>query len=192
MLSSMAERGKTRRQLVASTVELLRRQGAYGTGLHDVLDHSGAPRGSLYFHFPGGKEELVREALQEAADVVDRALEKSLDRHRNVAEAMADFLTRYGHRLEESNFTGGCPVAAVALDVAAEGDRLRTACDWALSGWVSILAERLREEGRDPDEAEALALTALSALEGALILSRARRTPDPLHAVAGQLHRLLS
>ena len=192
MLSYMAERGKTRKQLVASTVELLRRQGAYGTGLHDVLDHSGAPRGSLYFHFPGGKEELVREALQEAADVVDRALEKSLDRHRNVAEAMADFLTRYGHRLEESNFTGGCPVAAVALDVAAEGDRLRTACDWALSGWVSILAERLREEGRDPDEAEALALTALSALEGALILSRARRSADPLHAVAGQLHRLLS
>lgn len=192
MLSSMAERGKTRRQLVASTVELLRRQGAYGTGLHDVLDHSGAPRGSLYFHFPGGKEELVREALQEASDVVDRALEKSLDRHRNVAEAMADFLTRYGHRLEESNFTGGCPVAAVALDVAAEGDRLRTACDWALSGWVSILAERLREEGRDPDEAEALALTALSALEGALILSRARRSADPLRAVAGQLHRLLS
>jgi TetR/AcrR family transcriptional regulator, lmrAB and yxaGH operons repressor len=192
MLSSMAERGKTRKQLVASTVELLRRQGAYGTGLHDVLDHSGAPRGSLYFHFPGGKEELIREALQDAADVVDRALEKSLDRHRNVAEAMADFLTRYGHRLEESNFTGGCPVAAVALDVAAEGDRLRTACDWALSGWVSILAERLREEGRDPDEAEALALTALSALEGALILSRARRSAGPLHAVAGQLQRLLS
>src|SRR2546425_845094 len=104
MLSPMAERGKTRKQLVASTVELLRRQGAYGTGLHDVLDHSGAPRGSLYFHFPGG----------------------------------------------------------------------------------------LREEGRDPEEAEALALTALSALEGALILSRARRSPDPLHAVAGQLHRLLS
>src|ERR1700730_4353055 len=192
MLSSMAERGKTRKQLVASTVELLRRKVAYGTGLHDVLDHSGAPRGSLYFHFPGGKEELVREALQEAADVVDRALEKSLDRHRNVAEAMADFLTRYGHRLEESNFTGGCPVAAVALGVAAQGGRLRTACDWALSGWVSILAERLREEGRDPDEAEALALTALSALEGALILSRARRSADPLHAVAGQLRRLLS
>jgi TetR/AcrR family transcriptional repressor of lmrAB and yxaGH operons len=188
----MAERGKTRKQLVASTVELLRQQGAYGTGLHDVLDHSGAPRGSLYFHFPGGKEELIREALQEAADVMDRALEKSLDRHRNVAEAMADFLIRYGARLEDSNFTGGCPVAAVALDVVAEGDGLRTACDWALSGWVSILAERLREEGRDPEEAEALALTALSALEGGLILSRARRSSDPLRAVAGQLQRLLS
>src|SRR3982074_2146243 len=55
----MAERGKTRKQLVASTVELLRRQGAYGTGLQDVLTHSGAPRGSLYFHFPGGKEDLA-------------------------------------------------------------------------------------------------------------------------------------
>jgi TetR/AcrR family transcriptional regulator, lmrAB and yxaGH operons repressor len=192
MLSCMAERGKTRKQLVASTVELLRRQGAYGTGLHDVLDHSGAPRGSLYFHFPGGKEELVREAIQEAADLVDRSLQRSLDRHRSVAEAMEDFLTRYGDRLAESNFAGGCPVAAVVLDVAGDGDRLRTACDWALTGWASILAERLREEGRGPEEAEALALTSLSALEGALMLCRARHTVEPLQAVAGQLRRLLS
>jgi TetR/AcrR family transcriptional repressor of lmrAB and yxaGH operons len=192
MLAYVAERGQTRKQLVTSTVELLRRQGAYGTGLQDVLNHSGAPRGSLYFHFPGGKEELVREAIQEAADAIDRSLRKSLDRHQTVAEGLANFLGRYAERLAASDFNTGCPVAAVALDVAAEGDRLRTACDWALTGWVSILAQGLREEGRSPEEAEALALTSLAALEGALVLCRARRSAEPLHAVAGQLSRLLA
>jgi TetR/AcrR family transcriptional repressor of lmrAB and yxaGH operons len=192
MLSCVAERGQTRKQLVASTVELLRRQGAYGTGLQDVLTHSGAPRGSLYFHFPGGKEELVREAIQQAAAALDRSLQKSLDRQPSVAEGMRDFLGRYAERLAESGFNAGCPVAAVALDVPAEGDRLRTACDWALTGWVTMLAERLRDEGKSPEDAEALALTSLAALEGALVLCRARRSAEPLQAVAGQLHRLLA
>src|ERR1700694_580921 len=175
MLSSMAERGKTRRQLVASTVELLRRQGAYGTGLHDVLSHSGAPRGSLYFHFPGGKEQLVREAIQEAAAAIDRSLQKSLDRRPTVAEGIEDYLGRYAERFAATGFNAGCPVAAVALDVPAEGDRLRTACDWALTGWVTLVADRLRGEGRSPEEAESLAITSLAALEGALVLCRARR-----------------
>jgi TetR/AcrR family transcriptional regulator, lmrAB and yxaGH operons repressor len=188
----VAERGQTRKQLVASTVELLRRQGAYGTGLQDVLTHSGAPRGSLYFHFPGGKEELVREAIQDAAGALDRSLQKSLDRQPSVAEGLRDFFGRYAERLAESDFNAGCPVAAVALDVPAEGDRLRTACDWALTGWVTLLAERLRDEGKSPDEAEALALTSLAALEGALVFCRARRSAEPLQAVAAQLHRLLA
>jgi TetR/AcrR family transcriptional repressor of lmrAB and yxaGH operons len=188
----VAERGQTRKQLVASTIELLRRQGAYGTGLQDVLSHSGAPRGSLYFHFPGGKEQLVREAIQEAAAAIDRSLQKSLDRQPTVAEGMEDYLGRYAERFAATNFNAGCPVAGVALDVPAEGDRLRTACDWALTGWVTMVAERLRGEGRSPEEAEALAITSLAALEGALVLCRARRSAEPLQAVAGQLRRLLA
>src|SRR2546421_11033917 len=120
MLCLMAERGKTRKQLVASTVELLRRQGAYGTGLQDVLTHSGAPRGSLYFHFPGGKEELVREAIQDAAGALDRSLQKSLDRQPSVAEGLRDFFGRYAERLTESDFNAGCPGAAGAPDGPAE------------------------------------------------------------------------
>jgi TetR/AcrR family transcriptional repressor of lmrAB and yxaGH operons len=68
---------------------------------------------------------------------------------------------------------------------------LRTACDWALTGWVTLLAERLRAEGRAPEEAESLALTAVAGLEGSLVLCRARLSLDPLLAVAGQLRRLL-
>src|SRR3981081_2812 len=105
----MPQRGKTRKRLITSTIQLLRRQGAHGTGLQEVLSHSGAPRGSLYFHFPGGKEELVREAIQEAAGVVDRWLRESLDRQPSAAEGLEDFLGRYGRQLERAGFEEGCP-----------------------------------------------------------------------------------
>ena len=188
----MAQRGKTRRRLVASTIHLLRRHGAHGTGLQEVLQHSGAPRGSLYFHFPGGKEQLVREAIEETAGVVERWLRQSLEQHSTVAEGMDDFLGRYGEHMARSGFEEGCPIAGVALDLGQDGRRLRAACDWAMTGWVAILAERLRAEGRDPEDAESLALTALSAFEGVLILCRARRSLEPLGAVASQLQTLLT
>src|SRR5207245_8400285 len=101
-------------------------------------------------------------------------------------------LARYGEHMATAGFVEGCPIAAVALDTGTDGDRLRPACDWAITGWVTMLAERLRAEGRGPEEAESLALTAIAAFEGALILCRARRSLEPLGAVASQLQGLLS
>ena len=156
-----------------------------------MLAQSAAPRGSLYFHFPGGKEELVREGVRAGALSADRWLRASLAEGGSAAGAVERFLARHGEQLAESDFEAGCPVAAVALDVGGTSERLRTACDWALTGWVTLLAERLRAEGRPPEEAESLALTVVAGLEGSLVLCRARRSLDPLQAVAGQLRRLL-
>ena len=191
MLCLMAERGKTRKQLVASTVELLRRQGAYGTGLHDVLDHSGAPRGSLYFHFPGGKEELTIEAVDYSREVVLGWLRKSLDAHPVPADALADIAERYARRLERSNFTEGCPIAAVALEGAPVSERLRQASESALAAWEALLTEYLESHGVEAGRARPLATGFLCSLEGALVLGRARRSADPMRAVAAQIRVLL-
>src|SRR5437764_4148865 len=96
----MPERGETRRRLVETTAQLLQRQGLNGTGVLEVLRESGAPRGSLYFHFPGGKEQLTVEAIDYSRSVITAWLRKSLDAHSRPRAAFADITERYARRLE--------------------------------------------------------------------------------------------
>src|SRR5262249_49420819 len=108
------------------------------------------------------------------------------------AEGVARMLEEYAVLLETSAFATGCPIAAVALDLGPEPGPLQEACGRALDGWVALLADRLRAEGRDPATAEAQALTAIAAFEGALLVGRARRDAAPVRAVARQAGALLA
>lgn len=187
-----AVRGQTRRRLVTATVRLLRRGGFHGTGLQDVLEESGAPRGSLYFHFPGGKEQLVAEAVALAGQRGEEWVRRCLAEAPSAADAVARMLQEYAVLLDTSAFATGCPVAAVALDLPAGPGQLQAACARALESWVAPLAERLRAEGRSPAEADGLALTAIALFEGALLVGRARRDPAAVRAVAAQVGSLLT
>jgi TetR/AcrR family transcriptional repressor of lmrAB and yxaGH operons len=187
----MAKRGETRRRLVETTAVLLRKQGLNGTGLLQVLEQAGAPRGSLYFHFPGGKEELTVEAVEYSRDVVLGWLRKSLDAHDSPLAAFQDIADRYARRLERSGFTEGCPVAAVALEGSPVSERLRQASEAALGAWEDLLAGYLEGHGIAAAPARALATNFLCGLEGGLMLARARRSAEPLRAVSAQLRWLL-
>ena len=187
----MAARGETRRRIVETTAALLQRQGLNGTGLLQVLEESGAPRGSLYFHFPGGKEELAIEAVDYSRQVVLGWLRKSLAAHPVPADALADIAERYARRLERSNFAEGCPIAAVALEGTPVSERLRQASESALASWEPLLTEYLENHGLDAGEARPLATGFLCSLEGALVLGRARRSAAPMRAVAAQFRSLL-
>jgi TetR/AcrR family transcriptional repressor of lmrAB and yxaGH operons len=188
----MAPRGETRRRMVSATSRLLRRRGLHGTGLQEVLAESGTPRGSLYFHFPGGKEQLVAEAVAVESGRSERWIRRCLDASPTVRDAFVRMLDEYAELLRSSGFGEGCPVAAVALDLGAEPGPLHAACDRALDGWSALLAERLEAEGRPPAEAAALGTTAIAAFEGALLLCRVRRDVTPLRQVAAGMGALLA
>ncbi|HXM57408.1 MAG TPA: TetR/AcrR family transcriptional regulator, partial [Candidatus Dormibacteraeota bacterium] len=183
--------GQTRRRLVTATVRLLRRRGLHGTGLQDVLEESGAPRGSLYFHFPGGKEQLVAEAVGLAGQRGEEWVRRCLDGAPTAADGVARMLEEYAVLLEGQGFAGGCPVAAVALDLGPEPGLLQEACGTALDSWVAPLAERLQGEGHGPRAAQELALTAIAVFEGALLVGRARRDASAVRAVAARTRALL-
>jgi TetR/AcrR family transcriptional repressor of lmrAB and yxaGH operons len=162
---------------------LLRLRGLNATGVLDVVQTGGAPRGSLYHHFPGGKEQLAEEAVLLARDTVERWIER--------AASVEEFLERYAGRLERTEFRDGCPVAAVALEGAPTSERLRAACAGALNTWRAALARRLEAAGHDRETAAGLATIVLCAFEGALVLARAERSAAPLREVIARLGPLL-
>lgn len=178
---------ETRGKLVDAARTLVERHGYYGAGLNQILAASGAPRGSLYFHFPGGKDELVAAAIAQAGKEI-AALIDAIEPG-DAAGAASRLLRAFGDRLEASDWQQGCPVATVALDVAAANDPIQAECAAAYAAWEQALRLRLRADGRK--DADDLAAAMLAMVEGALLLARAQRSREPLERVERALHSLL-
>ncbi|MFF3842583.1 TetR/AcrR family transcriptional regulator [Streptomyces sp. NPDC001930] len=174
--------------MLDATQELVEAGGYHGAGLNQVIAASGAPRGSLYFHFPGGKDQLVGESVRRAGRTIGDALEDLADSSVSVAEFADAVLRHLGDRLEESGWRKGCPVATVALETAATNDPLQEVCSEVYTSWEEAL--RVRLVGR-PD-ADDLAVVILALVEGALLLARTHRSKEPLERVARQIGVLLS
>lgn len=187
------QRTDTRSRLLESTVELLRTKGASATGTAEILRVSRAPRGSFYFHFPGGKEQLVDEALGLYAGQTTEAIRAALaDSATPLPERVGAFVLAVGRQLQDSSYGQGCAVGAVTVEAASTSETLRQSAQAAFTAWIDAFAEFLRAEGVSPAGARALATTIVAALEGALILGRAYRVTAPLEAVAEQLTTLVA
>lgn len=172
-----------RDRMVASAVDLLARRGLQATSLSEVLEQSGAPRGSVYHHFPEGKDQLIGAALDLAGG---RAIEL-LDRKAGepAEEVAAWFLHIWREVLVRANFDAGCAVLAVT--VAADSPELREHAAAIFRTWRVRLAELLELGGLDTRDAAGLAATLIASTEGAVALSRAEQSLEPFDLVADQL-----
>lgn len=186
-----ATEDKARSRMLRTAAKLLQRQGYHATGLRQILSESGAPRGSLYFHFPGGKEELAVEAVRAMNGRTARAIEMMLATSDDPADAVSAFVRAFAEILRASDWAEGCPVATVTLEAAATSEAIRAACAEAYGEWERIFADYLERGGVPPERARSLAVFVLAAAEGGLILSRARHDIAPLQTVADELAGLL-
>ncbi|MRH89935.1 TetR family transcriptional regulator [Nocardia sp. SYP-A9097] len=185
----MGQKGaETRDRLLDATQELMETAGYLGAGLNQVVAVSGAPRGSLYFHFPGGKDELVGASIRRAGQAIGDSLGGLAESQPSATEFVDGVLRFLGDRLEESGWRKGCPVATVALETAATNDPLQQACSEVYTAWEAALRTQLA----DRPNAEDLAVTILALVEGALLLARAHRSREPLTRIARQVGVLLS
>jgi TetR/AcrR family transcriptional repressor of lmrAB and yxaGH operons len=189
MTATPATKGeRTRKKLVDATASLLRRQGYHATGLSDIVSESGAPRGSLYFYFPGGKDELACAALEASGvDWRDR-VERAIAGATTLDAAIVAIIELLGADLEASNWDNGCPVAAVALEATSEPVR-RTVVEH-FDAWLDGATERLATFGLAAGPARQLATVALAAVEGALLLARVQRSREPLVTVGAALRAM--
>lgn len=185
------ERGdRTRANLVESAASLIRRQGFSATGLKQILQESGASRGSLYFHFPGGKEDLVVEALRVATHRWRQDLQELLVQYDDPAECLKAACAVMGELLQNSGWHKGCPVATITLEMATTNDEVREICAEHFRLWEQFLAEVFRR-AMPPELAEDWAAMALASIEGALVLSRAYQDVQPLVDVGNRLESVI-
>ncbi len=170
-----------RERLIDSTIALIRRRGVHATGLTDLLNHSSTARQSIYQHFPGGKAELVEQATKEAG----RQMVALLDTFEDDPLTMVDSLIGWWEKeLDSSGYTSGCPVVAAALAPSPAAGRV-------FSAWENRFTGVLVRAGLAQPAATSLATFTLSALEGAIVLSRAATSTRPLDDVRTQLTVLL-
>lgn len=160
---------------IAAAADLFRRQGYAATGLEEVLDVSGAPKGSFYHHFPGGKEQLALDALAYSGDQVRALIDRAAHAAPAAGALVAAIAAKQAADLRDSDYALGCPVATVALELAGASEEVAAASAAAFDSWAEPLADLLRDAGRGDAEAIRLARWALAGLEGALILARAAR-----------------
>ncbi len=183
----MPRKTLARRDAIRTAARLFQRQGYHGTGLTQILEESGAPKGSFYFHFPGGKEDLACEAIALASRAIDGLYLKAAQSSRDpseyvkaIAELLADWLAR-------SDFREGCPVATIALETTPESPRLTASCRAAIHSWQSTTAGYFADVGATPAQARRLATLVVASFEGAFLLARVEENARPFRDIAREL-----
>ena len=181
----------TRTRILETTGLLLRQRGYHGTSLNDILSASGAPRGSLYFHFPGGKDQLVIEVTRDSVAGVTQRLGEALAAEVDPAVAVHHIYQAVGRMLEDNQFSLGCPIAPVVLDSPTDVPELAELCRSAFEQWIGLLQQAFVRAGVPERRAHALALLVESSLEGLMVIARATRDRAPLQAVADEVAALI-
>ena len=171
-----------RQRMIERTAVLLAKKGLQGTSLSEVLEASSAPRGSLYHHFPGGKDELVLAALSKAGDQIMDPLNRL--EGKSAAAVAQTFIGLWRAHLVKYNFRAGC--AGVAITVAADSPVLLESVAEVFRDWRYRLSALLAAGGVPANRAPAMSATLIAACEGAVLLSRAERSIVPFDLVVAE------
>jgi AcrR family transcriptional regulator len=175
--------------MVVSAAEVLRERGAAGVTIDEVLARSGAPRGSVYYHFPEGRNQILTEALQYAGEAITGVIDEAAAK--GGMYLVRQFVDFWEELLVESDFAAGCPVVAAAIGSSDEEPRLTTVAGNIFSHWRDALTRAFVSDGFDEPDAASLAIMCIASLEGAVVLCRSTHTVEPLREVAQQVEFLI-
>jgi AcrR family transcriptional regulator len=179
--------------MVVSAALLIRERGAAATAISDVLKHSGAPRGSAYHYFPGGRMQLLEEATAYAGTYIGDKIAAA----ESAVDLLDDLVEMYRRQLIRSEYRAGCPIVAVTVEAGDPDNADRTSrvierAAAAFTLWTDLIGRRLIAENVSPERAEELAMLVTTSIEGAIIIARASRDVKPLDLVQRQLRALLT
>jgi len=181
-----------REQILQATLTLLEKQGYHGTGLNEIIRESGSPKGSLYYYFPDGKEQIAAEAVIQSGNETAERIRVGLAKSNTASKAVSDFVLNIAEHVELSGFAAGSPLTAVAMETATQSERINLACRVAYDMLKTAFNKKLLDCGFTKLKSDELSTFIVASIEGGIILSRTAHTADPLRLVAKQLKILLT
>lgn len=181
---------KHREAILESAIRLFRQQGYAGTGLAEILQDSGAPKGSLYHYFPGGKIEIGAAAVTQAGAKVAGTLRDLAAKEPDPGKVLERYLTLMAGWMKQSGYRDGSPITTTMLETVPEHPAIRDACAEAFASWEAVLTAAAEASGIVPVRAGKLARFSIAALEGALIQCRVAGSDTPLKETADELAAL--
>jgi len=181
-----------KRELIIKTAShLFQCQGYHGTGLNQIIEESGAPKGSLYYHFPKGKEEIALEAILLMKQQVLEEAQKDLDAKDSAVEAFQFHIEKIAADFDKKEDMEGLPIGLIASETALTNEKIRCACQSAFQEWQFFYVDKLQQFGYPKERAEELSVAINAMIEGGCILSLTSESGDPLRMIAKQLPLLL-
>ncbi|MEK5040461.1 TetR/AcrR family transcriptional regulator [Sporosarcina sp. FSL K6-3457] len=178
--------------LIEVASRLFRLRGYYGVGLNDIIEESGIPKGSLYYYFPGGKEELAIEAIHYSKRIVMNDIQESLGQTEDPVRALQAHLYQLSKIFGGGESSQGLSFAAIAGEKHSTSEAIRLACQSAFQSWQSIYAEKLLVAGFNEQQAEDLSITVHALIEGGILLAVTEKSGRPLQVIAEQIPLLIS
>jgi TetR/AcrR family transcriptional repressor of lmrAB and yxaGH operons len=181
----------TREKIIQTATDLIENQGYHATGINEIVRKSGAPKGSIYYHFPEGKDGITAEAVRFAGETVAERIRANLSEKTDPAESVQTFLETIAHYVEVSGFRSGGPLTIVASETATTNENLNQTCREAYDRMRAAFSEIFLTNGFSNERTESMVWMITAATEGAIILSRTYHSGDPLRKVAKELAALI-
>ena len=181
----------TRSRILVTMARLIEKQGYHATGLNEIVRESGAPKGSLYYYFPGGKEQIGAEAILEAGKIISGRLSNILAQESSPAQAIYKFLMQMAESVESTQFGAGSPLTTATIETAVTCEAINQACQEAFGMILSVFKEKFLAADCTEIEAAELALYVTTVVEGGILMSRTYRLAEPLRLAARHLKAYL-
>ncbi|RPK10750.1 TetR/AcrR family transcriptional regulator [Priestia endophytica] len=187
----MKVKGEARERIIQTAAYLFQLQGYHATGLNQIIKESGSPRGSVYYHFPNGKEELAIEAVKYTGKYIEEQLKESMAKSLDPVEAIQHFISVTANQFNDPEHIEGIPVGLLASETALISEPLRCTCVEVFKNWADIFTGKLMQYGYEKEEAEELGMTINSMIEGGIMFSLAHKDKEPLLRISNQIPYIL-
>ena len=187
----MSAKNDSRQKILQAATRLFNIQGYHATGLNQILKESGAPKGSLYYHFPDGKEQLAVEAVNKMAVQIEEDIKLAMNQYDHALDAFQAHINKIAKHFDENNLFEGLPIGLLAAETSLMSEPLRKAGRDAFEGWEKIYCEKLIQDGFELEKAHRLSLLVNSMIEGAITRSLTNLNGQPLLNISNCLPELL-